>query len=140
MLRMMNLARDSKVWGRLNAFLALASVIGIIACGGGGGNFEGSSGGPPPPPSPGSAGWTKSGSNPVLSEGASGAWDDDFVDSPSVIKAGPASYQMWYTGAKVSTGTQKIGLATSTDGVAWAKSASNPVLSTGAATAFDEVG
>jgi predicted GH43/DUF377 family glycosyl hydrolase len=80
--------------------------------------------------------WTKSGSNPVLSVGGSGAWDEYEVGRPTVIKDGSA-YKMWYTGAS-NTWVYTIGYATSTDGITWTKSGSNPVLSVGGSGAWDE--
>jgi uncharacterized repeat protein (TIGR01451 family) len=65
--------------------------------------------------------------NPVLSVGASGSWDGDDVWGPAVLEDGGA-YAMWYSGHDGSN-PSRIGLATSSDGVNWIKSASNPVLS-----------
>jgi uncharacterized repeat protein (TIGR01451 family) len=64
---------------------------------------------------------------PVLSGGADGSWDQDDVETPVVLK-GEDAYRMWYTGEK-GTAPSQIGLATSTDGVSWTKSLSNPVMS-----------
>jgi uncharacterized repeat protein (TIGR01451 family) len=72
---------------------------------------------------------TKEASNPVLSVGAGGSWDDDGVWGPAVLKEG-SSYRMWYTGDDGS-GPSQIGLATSTNGINWTKEAANPVLSPG---------
>jgi uncharacterized repeat protein (TIGR01451 family) len=71
---------------------------------------------------------TKHAGNPALSVGPSGTWDDD-VWSPVVLKEG-GGYKMWYTGDDGSN-PSRIGLATSTDGITWTKSISNPVLSPG---------
>lgn len=76
--------------------------------------------------------WTKHTGNPVLATGASGSWDAVGVASPSVIKDGANSYKMWYTGRDASD-VGRIGLATSTDGIAWTKHVSNPVLNTSGA-------
>ncbi len=64
---------------------------------------------------------------PVLSGGADGSWDEDDVETPTVLKEGDV-YRMWYTG-DVGTAPSQIGLATSTDGVNWTKSPDNPVMS-----------
>jgi len=72
--------------------------------------------------------WVKDASNPILSPGTSGEWDDTFVISPSVIYNG-TSYQMWYAG--YDGAVMRIGYATSTDGVVWTKYPSNPVFNTG---------
>lgn len=79
--------------------------------------------------------WSKSGSNPVLSLGAGGTWDDVHVGYPFVIKDG-GTYKMWYTG---NDGTNyRIGYATSSDGIAWTKYASNPVLNLGTSGSWDD--
>jgi predicted GH43/DUF377 family glycosyl hydrolase len=63
--------------------------------------------------------------NPVLSHGASGQWDSVDVWSPMVWVEG----NTWYMTYTAWNGTvSAIGLATSSDGVSWVKSASNPVL------------
>jgi len=69
--------------------------------------------------------WTRYGSNPVLDVGPSG-WDSFQVNSPSVLFNG-SHYCMWYTGNNGNS----IGLATSSDGVSWAKYSLNPVFSGG---------
>ncbi len=79
--------------------------------------------------------WVKSGSNPVLVAGTAGAWDDYEVSSPTVIKDG-STYKMWYTGT-AEAGNMVIGYATSSDGVTWVKSGSNPVVSVGSAGEWD---
>jgi len=80
--------------------------------------------------------WTKVGS--VLERGASGAWDDNFVHHPCVIKNG-STYYMFYAGAKAtSPNTYKIGLATSPDGINWTKHANNPLISVGLSGEFDD--
>ncbi len=67
--------------------------------------------------------WTKSGSNPVLTKGTSGAWDDAGVLSAIVIKESDTSYKMWYTGraAEGDIGNLQLGYATSSNGVSWAR-------------------
>lgn len=77
--------------------------------------------------------WTKYASNPVLTKGAPGSWDDQGVAFPTVIYDG--TYKMWYTGT--GSGVRKIGYATSTDGITWNKSASNPVLTPGSPGSWD---
>jgi predicted GH43/DUF377 family glycosyl hydrolase len=77
--------------------------------------------------------WTKSGSNPVLGPGPS-VWESDRVYFPTVLFIG-GNYHMWYTG---DNGTNdRIGYATSPDGVTWIKSASNPVLDIGLPGSWD---
>jgi len=71
--------------------------------------------------------------NPVLSVGEPGTWDDENAVEPCVIKDGTL-YKMWYRGENKLTGTSAIGLATSTDGINWAKFSNNPILSPDAGT------
>lgn len=72
--------------------------------------------------------WTKHASNPVLTPGSSGQWDDEQVRMPSVYYDGN-TYHMWYAGHDGSH--WQIGYATSSDGVNWNKSGSNPVMEWG---------
>lgn len=86
-------------------------------------------------------------SEPVLQPGAGGAWDDKQVLAPHVLKT-DKGYVMYYSGVSAS-GTQRIGMATSTDGIQWTKyndpatvkapyDESDPVLQTGDAGAWDK--
>jgi len=71
--------------------------------------------------------WTKdTANNPVLEKGASG-WDRTDVGVPMVWKEGTTWYMM-YRGKPANSGGDAVGLATSTDGVSWTKSGSNPVI------------
>ena len=63
--------------------------------------------------------WTKYASNPVLTPGSLGSWDDKRVWRPSVISTG-SSYVMYYRGAALE-GQAKAGVATSSDGMHWTK-------------------
>lgn len=63
---------------------------------------------------------------PVLSPGAPGTWDSDAVGVMNVWKEG-ANWYALYRGNY--SGSSKIGLATSLDGVTWTKHPSNPVIS-----------
>jgi predicted GH43/DUF377 family glycosyl hydrolase len=72
---------------------------------------------------------------PVLLPGSADAWDSSSVALGSVLWNGTA-FMMWYRGrSPITYQTGAIGLATSTDGVSWAKYAGNPVLK---ATAIDQ--
>jgi len=72
--------------------------------------------------------WEKDDANPVLEPGASGAWDEVYVKSPSVFyDPVKDKYAMYYCG-KNDKGTVAIGRAVSDDGVSWTKFAGNPVL------------
>ncbi len=80
--------------------------------------------------------WTRYGSNPILSVSGGGAWDNYSVAYPNVWQEGNQWY-MLYAGGN-STNYQ-IGLATSSDGINWSKSGSNPVLTNGSAGTWDSV-
>jgi len=71
--------------------------------------------------------WTKYAGNPVLDIGASGAFDDEQVAEPRVVKVG-TMYRMYYTGRNATAKRQSLGMATSADGTAWAKDSRNPIL------------
>ncbi|MDX8390812.1 MAG: DUF1566 domain-containing protein [Mariprofundaceae bacterium] len=75
--------------------------------------------------------WSKHATTAVLNNGTAGQWDRLSVHSPSVIKT-PNGYEMWYTGGN---GVNRIGHATSVDGIVWIKDVNNPVISLG--TGFD---
>jgi len=67
--------------------------------------------------------WTRYSENPVLTTGSLGSWDDRRVWRPSVISTG-SGYVMYYRGAAVIEGSQaKAGVATSSDGIHWTKTA-----------------
>lgn len=85
--------------------------------------------------------WLKSGSNPVLSPGTSGAWDGAGVGHPSVIYDG-SRFVMAYRGWKVGDPDtrSRIGIATSDDGINWQKLAGTPVLGYGGSGEWDEYG
>jgi hypothetical protein len=72
--------------------------------------------------------------NPVLNPSAGDEWDSQDVYAPCVIKDGE-NYKMWYSGRY--PGLSGIGYATSSDGITWSKSGSNPVLAPGAGGQWD---
>ncbi len=72
----------------------------------------------------GDAAWKKE-SKAVLEVGTT--YDDGAVMDPFVIFE-DGMFKMWYTAVSSKTG-HSIAYATSTDGIAWTKSSSNPVLS-----------
>jgi predicted GH43/DUF377 family glycosyl hydrolase len=83
--------------------------------------------------------WTKSPVAPVLSHSAKkDAYDRNGVGD-QVVLFGGASYSMWFGGRSSGATKTKIGLATSPDGIAWTKSAVNPLLS-GTAGQWDASG
>jgi predicted GH43/DUF377 family glycosyl hydrolase len=69
--------------------------------------------------------------NPVLLP-TEGSWDGDYVTTPRVIFDG-TTYKMWYQGGL--SGVNRIGYATSTDGINWVKH--GIVLSPGFADDWD---
>jgi len=71
--------------------------------------------------------WTEYASNPILTPGSAGSWDEQRVYHVAVIKDG-STYKMWYSGQNLAAQRQ-IGYATSTDGIHWTKYSPNPVLS-----------
>ncbi len=73
--------------------------------------------------------WTRFLTGPVLTSGAPGEWDENFIFAPAVIHEG-GLYRMWYTGHDANW-TGRFGYATSTDGITWTKSTSNPVFTPG---------
>jgi len=78
--------------------------------------------------------WSKH-QGPVLLPGSAGTWDSSSVALGSVLWNG-TTFMMWYRGTNpITYQTGAVGLATSTDGVSWAKYAGNPVLK---ATAIDQ--
>lgn len=73
--------------------------------------------------------WTKYGSNPVLSP-QSGWEGNKAIGLAAVIKESATNYKMLYAAWGVDPNiSSSIGLATSSDGISWAKYGSNPVLS-----------
>jgi len=75
--------------------------------------------------SPDSINWTKHPGNPVLKPGDNGSWDDQWVDSPFVLKI-DSVYHMWYSG--YDGAIMQSGHATSVDGINWEKDSLNPVF------------
>lgn len=79
---------------------------------------------PPATVPPFDATWTRSGSNPIITPTV--AWEETAVQEPTVLYDG--GWKMWYSGGWANPG---IGYATSANGIAWTKYASNPVLGQG---------
>jgi predicted GH43/DUF377 family glycosyl hydrolase len=80
--------------------------------------------------------WTKYSGNPILDIGSPGSWDDYRVHANSVLFIG-TTYHMWYSASDGST--QRIGYATSPDGITWTKHSANPILSPGPPGSWDDV-
>lgn len=73
--------------------------------------------------------WRRSTAQPVLAIGQPGEWDDDQINSPTVIYH-DGNYKMWYAGNRTNQ-PSAIGYASSSDGIHWQKHASNPVMAGG---------
>ena len=76
--------------------------------------------------------WNVYASNPVLTP-TSGEWDAYTVLAPYVLREN-GQYKMWYTGCATAQFLNRIGYATSTDGINWTKHPSNPVFEPGTAS------
>lgn len=81
--------------------------------------------------------WTKSGSNPVMIKNLSG-FDKRGVGG-AYIMGGIGSYTMYYAGFEMGTLHSEIGMATSADGLTWARQ-TMPVLQVGAGGSWEEKG
>lgn len=77
--------------------------------------------------------WTKYEGNPVMVSDTS-SWEKEGVAASSIIFDGN-TYKMWYWGA-VSI-RERIGYATSFDGISWDKCPSNPVITIGASGSWE---
>jgi beta-1,2-mannobiose phosphorylase / 1,2-beta-oligomannan phosphorylase len=67
-------------------------------------------------------------SQPVLTAGGPGAWDQYVREKVAVIQEG-SLFKMWYVGhSSAGQSASKVGYATSTDGINWTKYPGNPVL------------
>ena len=81
--------------------------------------------------------WRKE-AQPVLELGPRGAWDEVSIGDPEVIRVG-SQYYLYYLGQDRAR-RQRLGVATSSDGVTFTKLRSNPILELGDAGHFDERG
>lgn len=73
--------------------------------------------------SPDGVAWTVSPAEPVLSPGAATGFDNKAVAGPHALRVGD-QWLLWYGGydtSKTNPGPYRVGVATSTDGVAWQK-------------------
>ncbi|MFA5795456.1 MAG: DUF2341 domain-containing protein, partial [Candidatus Brocadiia bacterium] len=71
--------------------------------------------------------WNKYSNNPVLTIGS--GWESNHVGQPMVIRESDGTYRMWYYVNNAVN--NRIGYATSPDGITWTKSTSNPVVNFG---------
>jgi len=93
--------------------------------------------------------WTAD-TEPVLTTGSAGSWDENQVLAPSVVRT-EDGYVMYYTGLEANGVTSAmIGMATSSDGIRWTKyddpattdapfAESDPVFKAGDSGAWDDL-
>ncbi|TMK77340.1 MAG: hypothetical protein E6G45_10045 [Actinobacteria bacterium] len=74
--------------------------------------------------------------NPVLRPAAATVLDSDNVDDPALAKVG-STYVMWYSGTSEDGGKPAIFIATSSDGVTWARANGGAPVMQGTPAAFD---
>lgn len=79
--------------------------------------------------------WQKHAGNPVMVPGGLGTWDETNIDSPSIVVVG-GTYHMWYSGVD-DVDDNRIGHATSPDGIVWTRDPANPVIDTDDPFAWD---
>jgi hypothetical protein len=79
--------------------------------------------------------WVKSPANPVMQPGPPGSWDENNIDHASVVIVG-TTYHMFYS-AEDASNDNRIGHATSPDGIAWTKDPTNPVIDIGVPGSWD---
>jgi predicted GH43/DUF377 family glycosyl hydrolase len=77
--------------------------------------------------------------NPVLRPTAASVLDNDNVDDPALAKVG-STYVMWYAGTAEDGGKAAIFMATSSDGVTWARANGGAPVLQGTPAAFDADG
>jgi formylglycine-generating enzyme required for sulfatase activity/predicted GH43/DUF377 family glycosyl hydrolase len=68
--------------------------------------------------------------NPVFGPGKPGDWDDQGCGCFSLAKVGE-QFMLWYNASSKRQKGWQIGLATSTDGIEWNRSAANPIMGSG---------
>ncbi len=78
---------------------------------------------------------------PVIDRGPEGAWDHYAVDNPYVLADGEELYCFYEAQDKPFSqgGSERVGLATSRDGIHWKKVEQNPILDVGPPGAWDSV-
>ncbi len=81
--------------------------------------------------------WNKQ-PGPVLEPGPPGSWDSSGVADPYLVKCGE-TLLLYYVGQDSGL-TPRLGVASSRDGVHWAKYPRNPILDLGKPGTFDERG
>jgi predicted GH43/DUF377 family glycosyl hydrolase len=74
--------------------------------------------------------------NPVLEPGPPGSWDEMQINQASVLFKDNI-YHLWYSGIDIFN-DNRIGYATSPDGINWTKDSSNPVINHGDPGTWDD--
>jgi hypothetical protein len=81
--------------------------------------------------------WTKDTlNNPVLEPGPAGAWDEMEINNASVLFK-DNNYHMWFSGIDFFD-DNRIGYATSPDGINWTKDSLNPIIDHGNPGSWDD--
>ncbi len=76
--------------------------------------------------------WRRDPVEPVLRRGDPGTWDSSSLNVGSVLRLNDGTYLMYYSGYRSKSGRKHgVGVASSSDGVAWQRYAGNPVLTGG---------
>ena len=81
--------------------------------------------------------WIDFHDNPILAQGNPGEWYEKGVAHPSVLER-DGLILMYYSGFNLAG--EQIGLATSADGVSFARSSANPVITVGSLGEWDSAG
>lgn len=74
-------------------------------------------------------------STPLLAAGEAGQYDERGQADPTVLYEGPGDWKMWFDAVNGSNVWDKLGYATSGDGITWTKY--GPVISRGSTGAWD---
>jgi predicted GH43/DUF377 family glycosyl hydrolase len=74
--------------------------------------------------------WAGVQGNPVFTTSASG-WDSGYVSGPAVVRVGKTFYMFYAGSTDAATVKFAIGLATSQDGIHWARYGTGPILTVG---------
>lgn len=80
--------------------------------------------------------WVPHPANPVMEPGLPGAWDEENIDNASVVVVAD-TFHMFYSGVD-DVDDNRIGHATSPDGLVWTKDPANPVLDLGPGGSWDD--
>lgn len=81
--------------------------------------------------------WQRHENNPILTKGESGAWDEGGIGGGCVILV-DTLFHRWFWGWNTDRSIMGIGLATSTDGIAWTEYEHNPVITNAPTGTWDD--